>query len=410
MPAHVLDLDAKEPFGSITGLLHPEAVVLLRSRGAPIGTLRVPCPDGRLDEADLRRAIAATPGLAARLRRRSLERWLLHQVPGPAPDPTPPTWSLVICTRDRPDDLARCLGSLRRLATARGGEVIVVDNASVTQHTARVVADHPGVRYTREDRPGLNWARAHGARLATGEIVLYTDDDVVVDPGWVDALLAPFAEPRVAAVTGLTLPLELETEAQELFERYGGLGRGFEPRTFDFTVLRPASAGQVGAGANMAIRRRLVTELGLFETELDCGTAAATGGDTYAFYRLLAGGHRVVYSPAALVWHRHRREREALARTLQGYSTGGFAVLLRCWLEHGDWEAPLVGLTWLWKDHVRKLARALLRRPGHLPLALLLRYCWGVALAPAAYRRSRRRERALRQAGAEAARPLEHAA
>ena len=73
-----------------------------------------------------------------------------------------------------------------------------------------------------EPRKGLNWARTCGARAATSDLLLHTDDDVAVDAGWVAAMCEPFADPQVAAVTGLVLALELETPAQEAFEHYMG--------------------------------------------------------------------------------------------------------------------------------------------------------------------------------------------
>jgi glycosyltransferase involved in cell wall biosynthesis len=318
---------------------------------------------------------------------RTLERLLTGY---PASASPLPTWSVVICTRDRTDDLESCLDSLV-LQTQAGGEIVVVDNAPSDERTALLVARYP-VHYVREERPGLNWARDRGAQAATGEIVLYSDDDVVMDPGWISAMLAPFAHPRVGAVTGLTMPLELETEAQELFERYGGFGRGFRRRAFDYTMMAPAAAGIVGAGANMAFRRELLLKLRLFQAELDCGTVTRSGGDAYAFYLLLSEGYQVVYEPTALVWHRHRRDYASLRRTLVGYSIGGFAFLMRCWHQHGDWQAPAVAAQWFWTDHVRQLINVLLRHPGRLPLDLVLAQIAACPLGPWAYFASLKRE------------------
>jgi glycosyltransferase involved in cell wall biosynthesis len=235
------------------------------------------------------------------------------------------------------------------------------------------------VRYLREQRPGLNRARSRGAREARGEIVLYTDDDVRPDPNWITAMLEPFSNPRVAAVTGLVMPLELESRAQFLFEAYGGFGRGFERRVFDYTNLAPSAAGVAGAGASMAFRRDLLVGMGLFEAELDAGTVTETGGDSYAFYQLLAEGFQIVYNPEALVWHRHRRELDDLRATLASYSVGGFAFLTRCLLEHGDWQAMAIALEWLLSDHLPQLGRSLfgwirpnVDRPDRLPLSLVL--------------------------------------
>ena len=208
---------------------------------------------------------------------------------------------------------------------------------------------------------------------------------MVVEPGWVGAMLGPFEHARVGAVTGLTLPLELETHAQEVFEWYGGFGRGFRRRVFDYTIMAPAAAGVVGAGANMALRRDLILHLGLFDAELDCGTVARTGGDAYAFYQVLCEGYQIVYEPAALVRHRHRQDDAALRRTLIGYSVGGFAFLTRCLHRHGDWQALPVAAEWFISDHVRQLVRALLRRPRALPLDLVLAQIAAIPLGPWAY-------------------------
>ncbi len=134
--------------------------------------------------------------------------------------------------------------------------------------------------------------------------------------------------------------------------------------------------------------------------ELDAGTVTLTGGDTYALYRLLAMGNHIVYTPDAVVWHRHRREYEPLKRTLYGYSVGGFAYLTRCLVEHRDFGAIRTAVQWVRHDHLRLLARVLLRRPSALPRDLVLAYVRGIAVGPWAYVRSRTRERRYRRTDA----------
>jgi cellulose synthase/poly-beta-1,6-N-acetylglucosamine synthase-like glycosyltransferase len=85
------------------------------------------------------------------------------------------------------------------------------------------------VRYVREDRPGLAIAHNRGLQEVTASLVAFTDDDVQVDPGWLRELVLEFlADERVACVTGLILPMQLETPSQAWIEQFGGFGKGFE--------------------------------------------------------------------------------------------------------------------------------------------------------------------------------------
>jgi glycosyltransferase involved in cell wall biosynthesis len=404
----ILDVDLASPLPDAWETPgYPRALALLRWRGQPIGAVEASCdPRGLLTADALRAAIAEHIGLSGTIAAHAVRRWL--HGPETAPAGPPPSWSVVVCTRDRADDLRRCLASLVALELPAGaaGEVVVVDNASSTDDTRRVVEEAATgtatgappipIRYVREERPGLNWARARGARVATGDVVAYIDDDVVASPEWIARLLVPFADSHVGAVTGLAMPLELETEAQWLFERYGGFSRGFERRVYEASMMQPANAGVTGAGANMAFRRDIVVAGRLFEVELDAGTVTRTGGDTWALSRVLDDGHRVAYLPDALVWHRHRRDRESLRRTLHGYSVGGFAYLTRRLVERRDIDAIKVAVRWLRGDHVVQLARLLLRRPRALPRDLVIPYWLGVLEGPIAYFRSRGRERRYR--------------
>ncbi|MFQ5963175.1 MAG: glycosyltransferase family 2 protein [Candidatus Scalinduaceae bacterium] len=305
-----------------------------------------------------------------------------------------PTASIVVCTRDRTEELAQCLPGLHKLAE-QGHEVIVVDSCPSDDSTARLLANYQKFRYVLEPRPGLNIARNRGLQNSTSEIVAFTDDDAQVDSGWLPALLQNFDDPIVAIVTGITMPLELETEAQQWFEWTNGFGCGFIRKQFDTTNSSVFAAGGVGAGVNMAIRRSAIEHIGLFDNSLDCGTLSRTGGDQEYFYRTLSRGYRIVYEPAALVWHRHRREWSALRNCIYGYGVGLFAWWTRCLLVEKEFTLLKVAPSWFWQHHVRNLVRALLKRPGHLPLDLALSDFFGALTGPINYIRSRRKMRSL---------------
>ena len=214
-----------------------------------------------------------------------------------------------------------------------------MDNASAGDDTRRVAGACEGARYVAEPRPGLDVARNTGLRAATAEIVAFCDDDVEVHPRWLARLKAVFLDPAVAAATGLVLPASLETEAQYLFERYWGFGRGFRLRRFDAGYFRQHRAGgvptwEIGAGASMAFRRSVFGRVGGFDERLDAG-AAGCSGDSELWYRLLAGGHACSYVPVAVSFHHHRREKEALDAQLHAYMRGHVAALLIQFQRHG---------------------------------------------------------------------------
>jgi glycosyltransferase involved in cell wall biosynthesis len=97
--------------------------------------------------------------------------------------------------------------------------------------------------------PGLDYARNTGWQVARGEIVAYSDDDAVVDPYWLTALAANYDDPKVECVTGITFPMELETAAQEHFEKYGGMQRGFHRRVYRPARGTPSSRWGPGGSA-----------------------------------------------------------------------------------------------------------------------------------------------------------------
>lgn len=238
--------------------------------------------------------------------------------------------SVVVCTRDRPTALTRCLRAIRAL-DAQPGEVIVVDNAPRDDAT-REVAEAAGVRYVREPRPGLSRARNAGIAHARGEIVAFTDDDATVHPSWLTRLVPPFAAPDVASVTGLVLPAALDHAGQVVFERgMGGFNRGFrciryDPDWFARTAASGAPVWKIGAGANMALRRRAVEASGGYDVRLGAG-AAGCSEDSELWYRLLAGGATCVYEPAAVVFHHHREDIAAVRALARSYSRGHVAAL-----------------------------------------------------------------------------------
>jgi glycosyltransferase involved in cell wall biosynthesis len=403
---HLTTLDVAAPATPIVVPAGAESVrVLLRRGDLPIGWITIARPDGPIDDERLAREMIDRMG--ERLRVAALWRSLS---PAAADRPVaPPPITVVVCTRDRTESLARCLRSLRDVSYGEV-EVVVVDNAPATAATADLVAsmapdfDGPKVlRYVREDRPGLDWARNRGIAEASHDIVAFTDDDVRVDEAWLAGIARGFADPHVMMVTGLVAPAELETRAQLLFEdAYGGMGKGFRPTRWRRDALTtPATllgAHHLGVGANMAFRRALLDRVGGFDTALDVGTPSHGAGDLEMFHRVLVSGALAHYEPSALVWHSHRRDDAGLARQLRDNGRAFGVYLIGCALRGTvpprkvASYAARIWVGWL----VGRLVRSLIGRDA-LPARLRAAELWGAMQSPWAYWRTHRSDRAIRR-------------
>jgi cellulose synthase/poly-beta-1,6-N-acetylglucosamine synthase-like glycosyltransferase len=363
------------------------AFVVARRRGFPVAQFYLPLHGGRVDMEHCRRELQVT------LRQREAA-WAVDNYLGPE-QPAAPVVSgtVAICTRERPDDLTRALTAVCALDPAPD-EILVVDNNPVTSRTQAVVAGFPGVRYARENRPGLDAARNHALKEAASAVVAFTDDDAAPEPAWLGHLLQPFRDPRVLCTTGLTLPLELETTAQEWFEQYSPFGRGFDRKMLDGIHHDPLAVAEIGAGANMAVRRTIVDRVGAFDEALDAGTATHSGGDHEMFGRILAAGYRIVYEPRAVSWHRHRRTWEELREALRGYGTGVYAIWTRRLVDEHELGVLRHASRWLYRAQLPRLWEALRRRPDSVPIDLLFAELRGCLAGPGAYRKARRQARA----------------
>jgi glycosyltransferase involved in cell wall biosynthesis len=377
--------------------------VVLRHRGYPVGFVMHESGTARHEPSvELRSLLDASTAARILLRAASEE---LPQAPAAVERPTV---SVAVCTRDRPQQLERCLESLQPLVPAAGREtagfeIIVVDNAPSDDRTREVASRFAGVRYLREPTPGLNFARNTALEQASGELLAYLDDDVVVDRGWLSGLVGAWrASPQAGFFTGQVLPLELATPAQVAFEWRGGFRRGFEREYFgetrDNDRYYPCGAGVFGTGANMAVNRRALLELGGFDVALDTGRPLPGGGDLDAFYRLIRAGHGALYEPPYLVFHQHRREISELRRQYRdswGKSFVAFAV--KSWKSdppmRARWRALLA---WWFGKQTTDLFQSALGRVSRSPSLILSELLGGIVGLAGEYDRSRRRARRLR--------------
>ena len=348
----VLDLDESEPVAAVNGAIRADqrnARILVRLHHAPLGYVTVGLSPVRTLSDRARAAAEVT--LADELHRHRLvddatqagdfsEAWDAHVTcPRRFAPPDGAGISVIICTRDRPSRLRDCLSSLRQVTYAPL-EILVVDNAPSGDATREVVAEFAAtdtrIRYLCEPRPGLSKARNLGVTKARFDLVAFTDDDTLVDPGWPAALAAGFAaDEQAECITGIVVARSLDTGSELYFDSRYTWGKSFEPRRYDLAEHRdgsavyPYSAGIFGTGANFALRRPAILRMGGFDTLLGAGAQSRGGEDLDVFVRVILGGGRLCYLPAALVWHQHRADAEGLATQLYSYGCGLGAYLAK---------------------------------------------------------------------------------
>jgi GT2 family glycosyltransferase len=291
------------------------ARLLVRDGVTVRGFIDVPVTAGSVSVADVHAAIARLPRAT-------------HATSLNAPLPS---ITVVVCTRNRPDMVRTALTAILALDYP-SFDVVVVDNASTTTATwellAREFADDR-VTAVSEPRAGLSRARNTGLLHATGEIVAYTDDDVVVDAQWLRQLAAGYhASPSVDCVTGLVPSGELRTRVQGYFDDRVTWSKSVEPRIFSRAApprdlpTFPFCVGRFGTGANVSFRRSALLAIGGFDHALGAGTPTGGGEDLDAFARILLDRRTLVVQPSAIVWHRHRDELRELRTQARAYGTG----------------------------------------------------------------------------------------
>jgi Glycosyl transferase family 2 len=416
-PIKVLVIDVERLPKEISAV-HPDGGryeslwALLRFEGRPRQFLKLPFAGEVLTDSELATHIdvAVTTGAGA----------------APAPGQSWPLISIVIpTTLKRLPSLLGCLESLEQLDYPRF-EVLLVDNRPQQDGDAAEWFRRFGdVRVLTERRPGISAARNRGLTEARGEIVAFTDDDMVVDAGWLRTIAARFAaHPDEVCVTGLVLPRELETPAQIRLEQYyGGLGpRIYQPVSHRLApssrlprMLGPASieerdeqgrllrtfslyaAGALGTGGNMAFRTTVLRQAGGFDRSLGTGTPAMGGEELSMFAQLAWRGHALGFEPAALVHHAHYRDDESLRRQLEGCGVGFGAMAMAL---AADDPRHLGGMVATLPRAFRSLGLAYWRKLRTAPVegteeassvpSLARVELRGMARAPLAYWRSRR--------------------
>jgi GT2 family glycosyltransferase len=415
VPVPVVELDLADPAAAPLPNALGQIVLLVRIHGVPLGTLSL-LATGEAADVDLR-------AMASETFVEPLARHLAADGADPAGEPrgTSPDWcgsalrptassvSVVVCTIGEDPRLVQTVRSILD-QTHHELELIVVDNRPASGKVGRLLEGltDPRLRLVPQPRIGLSAARNAGAAAASGDLVMYTDDDAFAEPDWVRSLAQPFDEhPSVVCTTGLVLPAEIATPAQAWFEEFGGFDKGFVRKVWtagperpelaslgergEGGILFPFSAGVFGSGNNMAFRRAWLGSHALFDEALGAGTVTRGGEDLDAFLTVMLTGGVLVYEPRAIVRHHARGDMAALGQQMYGYGSGMSAVIAKHLVQSPRTAAQILrrvpaGVHRLVAPGSEKNAG---RSTGY-PRNLVRAEMSGYLLGPALYARSRR--------------------
>ena len=209
--------------------------------------------------------------------------------------------AIIVCTRDRPEDLRRCLPSVLR-ARVPGSPIVIVDQSRGDESEAVVrtaMADHDGIDYVRSTRTGAATARNEGAERVEQDLLLFTDDDCEVDVRWAESWSEVFgSNPRLGLAFGeVAAPdYDIATGTIPTFDA------GLTDRIFGVEVLHRGPIS-LGMGANMAVRRSVWKQAGGFDEYFGPGTEFPAAEETNLAVRVLGLDHDIAHAPGPRVLH-----------------------------------------------------------------------------------------------------------
>lgn len=276
-------------------------------------------------------------------------------------DGAPPI-TVVIPTRDRPEQLRACLAALLPVLSDTD-ECFVVDSASLDP-MVREVASQQGVQYVRCDRPGVNVARNAGWRAASAGLIAFVDDDVRVASDWTSSIRdVATAYPHVAFFPGqISVPSD-----RRRVERPVATKDDEDP-----AILGPWSRGDLGHSANLVVRRGALDRVGGFDEQLGVGSRFKSAPELDLFDRIFAAGLTGRFSPEIRAWHEQWRGRDQLLRLDWRYGYGAGARLSKlARSDPGRSWAMAVDFFWSWS--ASDLWRSLRARHKFTALAATVR-------------------------------------
>jgi glycosyltransferase involved in cell wall biosynthesis len=248
-----------------------------------------------------------------------------------------PMVSVVICTRNRRDNPVKTLASVLKCSAANI-EVLLMDQSDGDETCSAVLpllATNSNLRYFLLSVPGKPFALNAALEQARGGFLLLTDDDCEPQGGWVEAMVAPFANPEVACVFGAVDPAPHDPYAGYITSH--AVRRSFSVKKLAKARGQQGRVSATGMGANLALRKSCLDAIGGWDTCIGPGSKFRGGDDHDIAMRLsLRGNHTAFSAEGRVTHHGFRRWSERYNDPMRyGYGLGAAtAKYLRCGILH----------------------------------------------------------------------------
>ncbi len=209
--------------------------------------------------------------------------------------------SVIVCTNNNVDDLRNCLSALK-CSLSDKDEIIVVDYAKDNNYTELLLENFPEILYVRETNPSLAKARNVGIKLAKNSIVAFTDEKVIVGEIWADEIRNSFINRNIMAITGLVIPVEINSMTKPYFNRNWSYSRGYSEQFFDCKYFNDRIENKqpfwgIAVKSNMAFRKSIFDIVSYFDETLVNELI-----DELLVFKLLSKGWECVYHPSVYVY------------------------------------------------------------------------------------------------------------
>lgn len=238
--------------------------------------------------------------------------------------------SVVLCTYNNSTSLSLTLKDLAEQVIRNNDEVevIVVDNNS-PDDTAKVVApylNHPSItfHYVFEGQQGLSHARNTGLNKASGEYLLFTDDDAAIPSNWISEYLHHIQTNNPDCLFSKIQILWDQPKPWWFIDEFTPCFVGLD---YGNMMLRVTDNTKEFYGKNFCIRKNLLIELGGFDPQLGRkGNNLAAGEETLIYREMISRGDSILYFPSAPVGHRLKPREYDISNIRKLYIDGAYST------------------------------------------------------------------------------------